>query len=188
MAGFLGDIGPCEMWQGDTIDAAAQVGCTFGPVTVQFEETTVTSKLNKTGNAPQGVFVSDTIAKATGVIGQATIAQLGLITGQDPEAGDTELNLVSRVGQNLRDSAQVYILKPIGLGGACSEDETEWVIFPAGIIAAKFNTEYSVEGQKGFAFEITGCPVLDTELVTGGRLADSDFDEGQYIRYGGGAV
>lgn len=179
MATFMGhEIGPVEVWAGNSLATIAKVGDTRGPVTITYDESAVTTRLNITGNTPRSKVVTGVESKATMSFGEVTIETLGAITGQTPDSGNTRLALKSRVGTDLRASAKVVVFKPIIGQGQVSTDAKEWFVYPAATIMPRFNVENSVEGEgKSFGCEIEGHPVKASEIASGGRITGEGFEE-----------
>ncbi len=169
-------IGPVEIWAGNTKATATKIFDTKEAVNLKYEEEYAKSTMAKTGNSARSKVVVGETCLVTGAAGEATIAQIAAIAGQAADSGNTRLALKSRVGTDLRDSAKVFILKPI-IGGVVTTDPANWYVIPAGTIAPKFDIEHSPTGQKQNGFEIEGHPLTAEEVASGGRLAGEGFVE-----------
>jgi hypothetical protein len=173
---FNKPIGPVEIWAGDTTAAAAKLFDVKESVNLKYEEEYAKSTMAKTGTSGRSKVVVGESCLVTGAAGEATIAQIAAIAGQAADSGNTRLALLSRVGKDLRDSAKVFILKPI-IGGVVTTDAAKWYVIPAGTIAPKFDLERSPAGQEQYGFEIEGHPLTAEEVASGGRLAGEGFVE-----------
>jgi len=176
-------IGPCEIWAGTTQALAAKICDTVGGAELTYTEEYATSKMDKTGNRARAKVVIGGECKVTGAAGEATIAQLASLTGQSADTGDTRLGLGARTGTNLRDDAQVVILKPI-IEGVVSVTDADWFVIPAATFEVNWAISFTVDGQRSYGFIIEGHPVTADEVATGGRIVDEGFVENQILVLG----
>lgn len=176
--GWTQDIGPVAIDFGGT-----EIGETLGGTMFSLKESAVTTKIDKTGTLPRGKYISGVELKITGAIAEATLAQIAVITGGSVD-GD-ELVFSARVGENLMDSFETCILKPI-IAGVASTDDNEWIYVPKATIMAAFDVPHRLEdgADKVWGFEIEGHPVLAADIASGGDLFGEGWSANNLCRFG----
>lgn len=177
---FSKDIGPVELTFGGTV-----LGNTRGGATLSYNEETTKTTIDKFGTTARAKMIIGQAVTISAAIGEATLAQLAKILGTTVTAGSTtdEVVLQNRVGENLLDSADTLIIKPI-IEGTVSATEADWIYVPLATLTANFETPFELENQRAWAFTAEGHPVQAEHIASGGALNGEGWSVNDLLRFG----
>ena len=161
-------IGPVQLLSG-----GVDLGLIMGGATLKYDETTVETKADITGDNARGIYVIGDIASITGAVTEVTLDQFAKMSGGVKSGTSTEQVLLSsRVGTDLRALAEEIILKPL-VGRTPDANPETWTYMPSGVIVPKWDVNATYGTQRTWAIEITGSPVNAADIASGGHLYNS---------------
>ena len=163
--GPLGDVGPCQLWWGDTPAAIASVqdGATF-----RYSMSVADVKEAEHGMcAVDGVFQGCDAVEFEAPFTRVTYANLtSLIPGASNSGGESGNIQVfnNRVGTTMYSSAYELIVKRI-VNGVVDTSQQYWLHFPKAYPIPQFDVPYTLDGQRGFMVLFKVFPVTATKLL-----------------------
>lgn len=163
-------LGPCELEFNET-----NLGETSGGVTLTFSESTQTTTVDRTGETSRSKVVTGTNCTVAGALAEASLNQIQAVTGGEYRGNTQEgLHLRNRTGTDLVQQAKKLILKPIEEGEATT-DTSKWIVIPKSSVNPNFQPQFALGTQKIFGFTFEGHVVTETDLASGGMLADEPY-------------
>ena len=166
------NIGPCQVEYDGT-----SIGLMKDGASVAYDEETVITTADVTGNTARKKIIIGQSLKVTGAVTEVTLAQIAAMLGATVVEGATkdEVRIVNRVGEDLIDSAAELVLKPV-VQGVVSVATDEWFYVPKATLIPVLAVAYKFNEQKQWGFEFEGHPLLDADVASG-----ADWDGGEYV-------
>ena len=163
--GPLRDLGPCQVWYGDT---PANIGNVFGTVTMRFTQEDADVFEAAYGRTPvDSVCMGSGPTEVTVPFTRLGLADLAAILpgGSNTSAsGNVNLTANAKVGTSQYDNAAELILKPIVDGSVSAE--LYWLHIPKAYPRADYEITYDTEtGQRIFNTVFKGFPDASTGIT-----------------------
>lgn len=183
MSVFSKNVGPVEI-----VFNGTSLGLTLGGTVLSAKQNIFRPVADVTGTTARGKFVTGEEVMIKAAVTEATHEQIAAIFGTDVEGSTTKaVTFKSQVGKDLlADYVGLLILKPI-VEGVVSTTEADWITVPAATLVPAVELPMQIAGQKAWAFEGEGHPVLAEHIATGGHLYNSGSPEyavGDLVRFG----
>jgi len=138
------ELGPCEVAFG-AAGSEADLGKTFGGVTVRISDDSVDLKSDQYGSSAEDTVITGTTVEVELALAELDLATMAIALNQT-QAGDA-LPGENKVGTSLLNIAQQLKLTKYS-GGAVSTADGDRIIFPAAAPMSNVELSYDAENQR----------------------------------------
>lgn len=145
-------LGPCQIYNNTD---GADLGKTYGGVTVAVEESSVVLNTDQDGETPVDEQIVGTTVTVTANLAEITLANLAFAL--KTSVASNQVKIIPNVGTSLFSNSKEIVIKPY-VNGVVTTDQTKMILIPKAGIKATIDMSYNASDQRAIALTLTGYP------------------------------